>query len=218
MPHSLSQALIKRRRIAKKASNKINTAIKIIRKYYVRNVDNDSGHPHRWLVYCEDKVQLEELRTQLKENEFHCSVYHSERSPKELDAALFNFHRNGGILLSIKCLDEGVNIPAADHALILASSSSKREFIQRRGRVLRKDSNNPIKIANIHDMMTLSPEKEDKSIQSLVINEIIRSIEFGKYAINKSSHNVEVKKILKEYDLKLENIEYSTEDDYEEDS
>jgi superfamily II DNA or RNA helicase len=218
MPHSLSQALIKRRRIAKKASNKINTAIKIIRKYYVRNVDNDSGHPHRWLVYCEDKVQLEELRTQLKENEFHCSVYHSERSPKELEAALFNFHRNGGILLSIKCLDEGVNIPAADHALILASSSSKREFIQRRGRVLRKDSNNPIKIANIHDMMTLSPEKEDKSIQSLVINEIIRSIEFGKYAINNSSHNIEVKKILKEYDLKLENIDYSTEDDYEEDS
>ena len=51
--------------------------------------------------------------------------------------------------LSIKCLDEGVDIPAADHALILASSSNKREYIQRRGRVLRIDKNNFSKSKNI---------------------------------------------------------------------
>mgnify|MGYP001470334530 CR=1 FL=1 len=55
---------------------------------------------------------------------------------------LKEFYNKGGILLSIKCLDEGVDIPAADHALILASSSNKREYIQRRGRVLRVDKNN----------------------------------------------------------------------------
>ncbi|MBL3199900.1 type III restriction endonuclease subunit R, partial [Klebsiella pneumoniae] len=48
------------------------------------------------------------------------------------------FESQGGIVVSIRCLDEGVDIPAVSHALILASSKNPREFIQRRGRVLRK--------------------------------------------------------------------------------
>ncbi len=43
----------------------------------------------------------------------------------------------GGVIVSIKCLDEGVDIPSTTHAIILASSQNPREFIQRRGRVLR---------------------------------------------------------------------------------
>ena len=42
------------------------------------------------------------------------------------------------ILVSIRCLDEGVDIPDVSHALILASSQNPRQFIQRRGRVLRR--------------------------------------------------------------------------------
>ena len=217
IPINLSRALIERKRIAKKAENKINKALEIIKKHYVRNEDNDEVNPHRWLVYCEDKKQVEELRAKLKENQYHCSIYFSDKSPQELEAALYSFNKNGGILLSIKCLDEGVNIPAADHALILASSSSKREFIQRRGRVLRKDPNNPIKIANIHDILTLSLDKEDKSIKSLVTNEILRSIEFGQHAINSSSHQIRIEQILSEYKLEITDLEYSSEDDFEHD-
>ena len=208
---------MKEKGLQKKAENKIDKAVEIIKKYYVRNEDNNEENPHRWLVYCEDKKQIEDLRVKLKENQYHCSVYFSDKSTKELEAALFSFNKNGGILLSIKCLDEGVNIPAADHALILASSSSKREFIQRRGRVLRKDPNNPVKIANIHDMFTLSLDKEDKSIKSLVANEILRSIEFGQYAINSSSHQIRIEETLSDYKLEIKDLEYSYEDDYEDD-
>jgi len=44
-------------------------------------------------------------------------------------------------LLSIRCLDEGIDIPASDSAIILASSTNPREFVQRRGRILRKAPN-----------------------------------------------------------------------------
>ena len=66
---------------------------------------------------------------------------------------LDHFEQNGGILVSIKCLDEGVDIPNVTHALILASSKNPREFIQRRGRVLRKARNKSL--AFIHDVIVL---------------------------------------------------------------
>lgn len=42
------------------------------------------------------------------------------------------------VLIAIRCLDEGVNIPSIRKAFILASSTNPKEYIQRRGRVLRK--------------------------------------------------------------------------------
>ena len=48
------------------------------------------------------------------------------------------FKYNGGVLVAIKCLDEGVDLPYLSNATILASSKNPREHIQRRGRVLRK--------------------------------------------------------------------------------
>ena len=41
------------------------------------------------------------------------------------------------VLIAIKCLDEGIDIPACDVAVFVSSSTSERQFIQRRGRVLR---------------------------------------------------------------------------------
>ena len=55
------------------------------------------------------------------------------------EAELKDYVENGGIMLSIRCLDEGVDIPKISHAVIIASSQNPRQFIQRRGRVLRRD-------------------------------------------------------------------------------
>jgi len=41
-------------------------------------------------------------------------------------------------LVAMKCLDEGVDVPAAKMAVIMASSGNPREYIQRIGRVLRR--------------------------------------------------------------------------------
>ena len=89
-------------------------------------------------------------------------------------------------MVSIRCLDEGVDIPAVDHALILASSQNPRQFIQRRGRVLRKA---PWKhIAAIHDAIVVPVSLEDEPEQtSLLKSEFVRAIEFSKSALNRDA-------------------------------
>ena len=94
-------------------------------------------------------------------------------------------------LVAIKCLDEGVNVPSIRTAFILASTTNPKEYIQRRGRVLRLYPGK--KEADIYDFVTLPRELSvvDNSVQelanaekSLVVREIKRMQEFGRLAIN----------------------------------
>ena len=97
------------------------------------------------------------------------------------------FEANGGIVVSIRCLDEGVDIPSVTHALILASSKNPREYVQRRGRVLRRFQGKSV--ANIHDVLVLPSISEEESAEedrrvNIVAGEIARSLEFGRSAMN----------------------------------
>jgi hypothetical protein len=80
-------------------------------------------------------------------------------------------------------LDEGVDIPAVSHALILASSQNPREFIQRRGRVLRRAPGKVL--AHLHDVLVV-PEIQDTDDPGAAVlkGELARAIEFGHSAIN----------------------------------
>ena len=99
-------------------------------------------------------------------------------------------------VVAIKCLDEGVNIPGIKTAFILASTTNPKEYIQRRGRVLRKSEGK--EFAEIYDFVTLPHPLEDvtgftndqlKKDISLVRNELFRLKEFGKSAMNPSVAN-----------------------------
>ena len=94
-------------------------------------------------------------------------------------------------LVAIKCLDEGVNIPAIKTAFILASTTNPKEYIQRRGRVLRIFPGK--EFAEIYDFVTLPrelsmvpflTEKERKYDLSLVRKELERVEEFRSLADN----------------------------------
>ncbi|MDR0920221.1 MAG: DEAD/DEAH box helicase family protein [Oscillospiraceae bacterium] len=94
-------------------------------------------------------------------------------------------------LVAIKCLDEGVNIPAIKTAFILASTTNPKEYIQRRGRVLRKFPGKDY--AEIYDFIALPrPLDEVSSITesefnleiSLVKRELARATEFANLAMN----------------------------------
>jgi superfamily II DNA or RNA helicase len=101
-------------------------------------------------------------------------------------ATLEWFKTFGGLLVSIRCLDEGVDIPAISHALILASSQNPRQFIQRRGRVLRKFPGKDYAV--IHDAIVVPVSLELEPEQtSLLKAEMLRSIEFANNALNKSA-------------------------------
>jgi superfamily II DNA or RNA helicase len=96
------------------------------------------------------------------------------------------FKSYGGILVSIRCLDEGVDIPAVSHALILASSQNPRQFIQRRGRVLRQAPGKALAV--IHDAIVTPVDAEDEKDQiGLLRSELIRSVEFANHALNRTA-------------------------------
>ena len=67
------------------------------------------------------------------------------------------------ILVSMKCLDEGVDIPRAQMAIFCSSTGNPRQFIQRRGRILRKHTDK--NYAVIHDLVVL-PEYDIQSEES----------------------------------------------------
>jgi excinuclease UvrABC helicase subunit UvrB len=128
---------------------------------------------------------LQQILVELRSGGIDASEYHSTMSGDRAQTLrLFDHH--GGILVSIRCLDEGVDIPSVSHALILASSRNPREFIQRRGRVLRKAEGKSV--AFIHDavVVPLAISDEDPSID-LLAGEMTRAIEFGRNALNPSS-------------------------------
>ena len=126
----LQTLLINRARILKKAEGKITKALEII--------ERERNRLGKCLIYCEDTRQLNALAKLMKERGYRFVKYlgiHDKRKRKD-HLELFE---KGVVkyLLSIKCLDEGVNIPSVDSAIILSSSRNPREFVQRRGRVLR---------------------------------------------------------------------------------
>ncbi len=112
------------------------------------------------------------------------------------------------VLIAIKCLDEGVNIPKIKVAFILASTTNPKEYIQRRGRVLRlavgKD------YAEIYDFITLPrPMDEVPSLTkdqlrkelTLVKNELCRGEEFARIAMNMVEAEAVLDEIKKAYSI-----------------
>ena len=121
----------------------------------------------------------------LKEEGFSPLEYHTNMNGNST-ATLEYFKNFEGILCSIKCLDQGVDIPKISHAIILASSQNPRQFIQRRGRVLRtyKDKYKAV----IYDaiIMPVSLEHEPEQF-SLLKSEFQRSFQFANTATNSSA-------------------------------
>ena len=130
LERELFDLLLGRSRILKKAERKVPLAAEILQE--------NCKTGDRFLVYCEDVPQLEELKNELRSRSFGVVIheYHS-MNEKHNQRHLSHFAEEGGIMLAIRCLDEGVDIPSVNKALIISSSTSDREFIQRRGRVLR---------------------------------------------------------------------------------
>lgn len=111
-------------------------------------------------------------------------------------------------LVAIRCLDEGINIPSIRSALILSSNDNFREFVQRRGRILRlyknPETNEEKKVAHIYDVIVL-PSYEAKSFAEI---ELRRFYEYSKLACNKERDHLEEKlfALLDEYDMSQEDI------------
>jgi superfamily II DNA or RNA helicase len=168
--------LIQRARIAKGAAGKVGLARQVLAEHL---------HPgEQWLVYCDNRAQLGNVRDGLRAEGIESIEYHSAMEGDHR-ASLREFDVNGGVVVAIHCLDEGVDIPSASHTLILASSRNPREFIQRRGRVLRLHRDKPL--AHVHDALVV-PGAHTSSSQELfsgmIWGELARAAEFARTASN----------------------------------
>lgn len=171
----LKQLLIDRARIVKNADGKVALALKVLKENYKPG--------QKWIVYCDNINQLKAVLLQALAAGFDAYEYYAGMQG-DRDTTLDYFEANGGVLISIKCLDEGVDIPSTTHALILASSQNPREFIQRRGRILRRSDGKLF--AHLFDAITLPVISEDECDQglSIISAELSRAIQFGTGAEN----------------------------------
>ena len=150
------------------------------------DIDNDA--------YYGDVRQIEAV-VHILGNELAMSVakFTSEENAETRSLIKDNFQKGDGLqaIVAIKCLDEGVNIPGIRTAFVLASTTNPKEYIQRRGRVLRKAQGKSF--AEIYDFVTLPRPLDTVSSltveqanrdKTLVKNELARIREFGRLAIN----------------------------------
>lgn len=190
----MTRLLIKRANILKKAEAKVPTAIEI-----TQTEDN----LERSLIYCADSTQLEEVKERMLSNYENVCKYTSKLDDAQRDDALRTF-KTGLVnyMVAIKCLDEGVDIPACDSAIILSSSRNPREFVQRRGRVLRKAEGKDKAI--IHDIVVLpyslkqleNRDVEVSEVESrLITNELDRVETFRKTAINSTEVLIDIQDV-----------------------
>jgi superfamily II DNA or RNA helicase len=173
----LKRLLIRRARIVKNAHQKVGMAVTLL---------TDTYRPgNHWIVYCDDRRQLFAVSSGLRAAgcsdvlEYHSAMTGDARRTLDL------FEERGGVVVSIRCLDEGVDIPSASHALILASSKNPREYVQRRGRLLRRAPGKSL--AHIYDVVvtpTFNPNEMPAT--AILEGELARAIEFGRHAINPS--------------------------------
>lgn len=193
---------LKRSRIVADAKNKLKMLEKVIQPYI---------HDKHILVYCgatkgleqnQDRsdVDSEDVRqidavTDLLGNKLGMEVsqFTSKESVEEREILKREFSAGDTlkVLIAIKCLDEGVNIPKIKTAFILASTTNPKEYIQRRGRVLRLAEGK--EYAEIYDFVTLPYDTESvtsltetqiKRSLTLVKNELRRVEEFSRIAVN----------------------------------
>jgi superfamily II DNA or RNA helicase len=82
----------------------------------------------------------------------------------------------------MKVLDEGLDIPATSTAYLLASSAVRREWVQRRGRVLRKAPGKSL--ARLHDFFVVPPSLAERGGRSILRSELARADEFCRLAEN----------------------------------
>ena len=113
---------------------------------------------------------------------------------------------------AIRCLDEGINIPSIKSALILSSNDDYREFVQRRGRILRTYKGK--EYAKIYDVIALPSTDMDQWAKI----ELRRFNEYAKLAKNWNKLHDELEDLLIQYGLSQEDIgvyDYEEMEDYE---
>ncbi len=201
----LQSLFMARARLVSSAENKIEKILDF--KAILKDSYNN-------LFYCGDRIEEDEkfiekvnkaLSTQIG---IKTHTFTSQESKKDRQSILKDF-KEGRLqaLTAIRCLDEGVDIPGLRRAFILSSGSNPKEFIQRRGRVLRKAEGK--QFAEIYDFIvvpTLNPNELKvmdletlKNEKKILLKELNRFKEFADLSENPHEAYSEIFKAIELY-------------------
>lgn len=123
--------LLKRARIVNLSLNRIELAVRLVVKH----------RGSRTIVFHEDIGACEVLHQAISAIGVPCKVYHSGRAVRERATILAGFRKGEfDVLVTCRALDEGFNVPEAEIGIIAASTATRRQRIQRLGRLLRPSS------------------------------------------------------------------------------
>jgi DNA phosphorothioation system restriction enzyme len=204
---TLTSLLMQRSRLVGTAENKLPTLADLM---------SSRLHTSHTLFYCGDGAIEMPSRgtyrqvsavTRLLGNElgFRVHSYTAETPMREREQLRHQFE-TGELqgLVAIHCLDEGVDIPAIRNAVILASTGNPRQFIQRRGRVLRPHPDK--KEATLFDMIVIPPQLDRETWEverNLLRKELKRFLEFAKLAENAEEATGKLFALQEQYQLEL---------------
>lgn len=180
----LTRLLIKRRALLEKAKNKIPVLDEVLTRQDYRKLQYT-------LIYTSDKTpkQLKDVNILLNAHGvlFH-PLTHEETANRNKTVQIIQSFQEGtlGVLTAKRVLDEGINIPQIEKAFILASTTVERQWVQRRGRLLRKCDEIGKTHSEIHDFIALPPDLDniDDLARSLIHSELERVQEFARLAMN----------------------------------
>ena len=227
----LKRLLLARKRIVHKAENKLETFKEIIQnrfkekgnlKYSLIYVP-EGNRPDYWSG-TDDFDLSEEIGDDADANHIidlytravldideRTTVRKFVSGQKDRDEILSDFASGKlHVLTSMKCLDEGVDVPRSELAIFCSSTGNPRQFIQRRGRVLRTHPDK--KMAELHDLV-VAPEvsqvcKSYRMEQSLLKGELMRVKNFALLSENPSFSELELRSVMDHYGLNLYNNDY----------
>ena len=197
--------LLKRARVIKNASRKLEKLVELIPKF------KDEGIFDQCLIYCSDGRDSEDgdVKTiqrvvrELNDNSISNRRFTSREKMDDRKIILDDF-ASGSVstIVAIKCLDEGVDVPATKNAIIMASTGNPREYIQRRGRILRRFKGKEYSV--LFDFVVI-PGNDEPSAEEVQIvqSEYTRYKEFSDLSLNKSENDELMDNLLKKYDITI---------------
>lgn len=221
----LKMLLLKRKRIIHKAANKLTIFRQIVEqrmaekgnlKYTLVYVP-EGNKPDNFEADIFDKSDtvtsdpesvhlIDDFTRIVRDMDSHIIVRQFTSESKDRDAMLKDFAEgNIDVLTSMKCLDEGVDVPRSELAIFCASTGNPRQFIQRRGRVLRTHKDK--RFAIIHDLVVIPDNVFDEECytleKNLVQSELKRVRDFALLSENLNDTDNELQEVLNHYYLSI---------------
>ena len=190
----------KRARIIAKAEQKYQKLAEIL--------ESHGNSLENAIIYCHDGKQLTNVGLILSERNINYEKISAAESMMEIRDSLARLkEKNYQCIVAMKCLDEGVDIPSAQLGIIMASTGNSLQYVQRRGRFLRKSDVK--EYAVIYDILVKPPAVDSAHTyaRKIMAKELLRHKEFAADARNRDGALEAIRPVADRFGIDLDRLD-----------